>query len=375
MKKKTLSTDTQKKIEHAWGFLQKGFIDEALKKIQEILEKFPNNIEATYILGLIYLKDGQIKKAIEYLLVGYKNKPTHFELIGNLGFAYHEIGQVDLAEKFYKEALAISPNYLNAYYNIHAIQIDQGEMREAIKSLEKIISLNTHDYDAYFMLGLLNDHLGNIKQSKDYFAKIKGKSVLLDARFEAWVYLKNVCKEKVKLTGSNIETFKIAINAANLDGLILEFGVRHGNSINQLAGLTDQTIYGFDSFEGLKEDWHHESKGSYSTKGELPEVKKNVILFKGWFDRVLPIFLEEYQGLARLINIDCDTYQSTKIVLDLLNKRIHSGTIIIFDEYVGNQAWREDEFKAFQEAVNKYKWNYQYLAYSFFTKQVVIEIL
>jgi hypothetical protein len=98
-------------------------------------------------------------------------------------------------------------------------------------------------------------------------------------------------------------------------------------------------------------------------------------LFKGWFDRVLPIFLEEYQGLARLINIDCDTYQSTKIVLDLLNKRIHSGTIIIFDEYVGNQAWREDEFKAFQEAVNKNKWNYQYLACSFFTKQVIVKIV
>ena len=46
-----------------------------------------------------------------------------------------------------------------------------------------------------------------------------------------------------------------------------------------------------------------------------------------------------------------------------------------FDEYIGNQHWREDEFKAFQEAVYLNQWECEYLAFSFFTKQVVIKIL
>ena len=375
MRKNILLTDTQKKIKHASEFFQKGFIDEALKISQQVLEKFPKNNEATYISGLVYLKDGQIKKAIQYLLTGYKNNPKHFELIGNLGFAYHELGQIDLAERFYREALAINYNYLNAYYNLHAIQIDQGKINEAITSLEKIISFNSNDLDVYFMLGFLNDYLGNKKVSKYHFEKIEGKSVLLDSRLEAWNYLKNESKEKIKLTGSNIATFKHAINAANVEGLIFEFGVRHGTSINQLAELTNQNIYGFDSFEGLKEGWHQESKGSYSTGGILPEVRSNVNLYQGWFDQTLPIFLDKNKGPVRLINIDCDTYQSTKVVFDLLSQRIQSGSIIIFDEYVGNQFWKQDEFKAFQEAVNKNKWNYQYLACSFFTKQVIVKIV
>jgi predicted negative regulator of RcsB-dependent stress response len=375
MEQKITFAKIKKKNEHAWAFFQKGFLDEALKISQEILEKFPSNTESIYISGLVYLKDGQIKKAIEYLSAAHKNSTAHFELISNLGFAYHELGEIDLAEKFYRKALAINPKYLNAYYNLHAIQIDQGKINESIDTLKKIIALNPIDYDAYFMIGLLNDYLGNINQSRQYFMQIQDKSSLIDSRIEAWNYLRKTCNNKFKLTGSSIETFKIALNASNIDGLILEFGVRHGNSINQLANITNRPIYGFDSFEGLKEAWHYEPEGSYSTKGILPEVQKNVTLQKGWFDETLPTFLEEHKELIKLINIDCDTYESTKIVFDLLGHRIHSGSIIIFDEYIGNQYWKDDEFKAFQEAANENEWDYQYLACSFFTKQVVVKIL
>jgi len=48
--------------------------------------------------------------------------------------------------------------------------------------------------------------------------------------------------------------------------------------------------------------------------------------------------------------------------------------VIVFDEYIVNENWREDEFKAFQESVLTYGWKYEYLYFSFFTKQVVVRI-
>ena len=42
--------------------------------------------------------------------------------------------------------------------------------------------------------------------------------------------------------------------------------------------------------------------------------------------------------------------------------------------YLGNETWREDESKAFQEAVSKNDWKYKYVGFSFMTKQVVIRI-
>jgi len=58
------------------------------------------------------------------------------------------------------------------------------------------------------------------------------------------------------------------------------------------------------------------------------------------------------------MNIDCDIYSSTKTVLEIFSKQIIPGTVIVFDEYIGNTNWREDEFKAFQEAVLKHGWEY-----------------
>jgi len=78
---------------------------------------------------------------------------------------------------------------------------------------------------------------------------------------------------------------------------------------------------------------------------------------------------------VRFMNIDCDIYSSTKTILELFTKQIVPGTVIVFDEYIGNLNWREDEFKAFQEAVFKQGWKYEYLCFSFFTNQVVVRII
>jgi hypothetical protein len=63
------------------------------------------------------------------------------------------------------------------------------------------------------------------------------------------------------------------------------------------------------------------------------------------------------------INIDCDTYESTSTVLNLLGtSKIVSGTVIIFDEYFGYNNWKSHEFKAWQEFVSKNNLKYTYIA-------------
>ena len=76
------------------------------------------------------------------------------------------------------------------------------------------------------------------------------------------------------------------------DGLFLEFGVYKGTSINFISSLIpDKKIYGFDSFEGLPEEWvPSRPKGYFSTDGKLPEVNKNTTLVKGFFDKSIPEF-------------------------------------------------------------------------------------
>jgi len=161
-----------------------------------------------------------------------------------------------------------------------------------------------------------------------------------------------------------------------VDGLIAEFGVSEGESINYFAArMKNRTIYGFDSFDGLKEAWSGTpiKAGHFSRGGNPPAVASNVKLVVGWFDDTVPVFFQQHNQDFALIHVDCDTYQSAKTVLGLAADRIAAGTIIIFDEYLNYPGWRHGERKAWSEFVEIRKIRYRYIAFS--QAQAAVEIL
>jgi hypothetical protein len=159
------------------------------------------------------------------------------------------------------------------------------------------------------------------------------------------------------------------------NGLVCEFGVFSGRSINHIAGQVKQVVYGFDSFEGLPERWRDGfSKGRFKVT-HLPKVRQNVMLIKGWFDQTLPKFIQEHVEPISFLHIDCDLYSSTKTIFELCANRIHSGTVIVFDEYFNYDGWKNGEYKAFQEFIAANNMRYQYLGYNRFHEQVAVIIL
>ena len=166
-------------------------------------------------------------------------------------------------------------------------------------------------------------------------------------------------------------------NVSLKKGLVLEFGVFHGKTIRMIAEkFPTSQIHGFDTFSGIPENWHNTKKGSYSTHNALPVAPDNTKYHVGLFSDTLPSFLDQNKGEPiRFVNIDCDLYSSTKDIFDLISDRVVSGTIIIFDEYVMNPHWMDDEYKAFQEAVERNGWQYEYLGISLLSMQAIVRIL
>jgi hypothetical protein len=151
-----------------------------------------------------------------------------------------------------------------------------------------------------------------------------------------------------KAFDSDLNLMSAAVSRADPNGLFLEFGVASGRTITHLASHIKTPIYGFDSFEGLPEDWRTGfGKGFFS--GSLPPVPANVSLIKGWFNETLPVFLSQHEGNVSFLHVDCDLYSSTKCIFDLLGDRISKGTIIQFDEYWNYPAWKQHEYRAFEE--------------------------
>ena len=178
-----------------------------------------------------------------------------------------------------------------------------------------------------------------------------------------------------QLIGVHAAMLRWSLAQATNPGLLAEFGVRRGTSIRVLAGETEDTFHGFDSFVGLPEAWVKAEAGVLTTGGELPDVPANVTLHAGWFEDSLPPFLAAHPGPLRFANIDCDIYSSARTVLRSLADRIHPGTILLFDELVGNRSWRQDEYKALTEFAAEFGRGWEVLAINLPNKQVCVRIL
>jgi len=165
----------------------------------------------------------------------------------------------------------------------------------------------------------------------------------------------------------------------------LEFGVFNGVTISCLATARPELeFHGFDSFEGLPEDWDMGQKNvsakAFDREGQLPEVPENVTLWKGWFNNTITEWKRSVSEEGYLkptlpisfLHVDCDIYSSTVTIFEELNDSIVPGTIIRFDElscwrYVFGEAspsgsanrvmyttWKDHEWKALNEWLDKY---------------------
>jgi len=131
----------------------------------------------------------------------------------------------------------------------------------------------------------------------------------------------------------------------------LEFGVFKGESMRQWLDLNRHPrsrFFGFDSFEGLPEDWRPgQAKGHFDVGGVVPVLDDSRVRFvRGWFEDTVPRFARAFSCDNRLvIHIDADLYSSTMLALIHLGPFMQKGTLLIFDEFYD----REHEFKALMD--------------------------
>jgi hypothetical protein len=172
------------------------------------------------------------------------------------------------------------------------------------------------------------------------------------------------------------EVTEYALAQINVPGHHLEFGVFTGGTTRFIASrLPEKVVYhGFDSFQGLPEDWSGFvlGKSAFDVGGKLPKAPANVELHPGWFDQSLPKWISNHPGPVAFIHVDCDLYSSTKTIFNLLGDRLQSGTIILFDEYFNFAGWRQHEHKAFVELIEERNLKVTYMAYA--RQQVVARI-
>jgi hypothetical protein len=170
--------------------------------------------------------------------------------------------------------------------------------------------------------------------------------------------------EKFGIDGTREAWTKHTVELVQNEGHWLEFGVRSGTSLGwTIQARPTQIIHGFDSWEGLPEQWNTGGKtfraGAMAVP--MPTVPSHIQLHQGWFDQTLEPWLERYPGPCAYIHIDSDLYSSAIYVLKTLNDRIVPGTVIVFDELCNFRLsgkmdrWPEHEWRALCEWLDQYQ--------------------
>lgn len=136
------------------------------------------------------------------------------------------------------------------------------------------------------------------------------------------------------------QLYEYVINTYGLKDEIIdyiEFGVYKGDSIKWWSEHIEHQkarFFGFDSFEGLPENWGTYQKGDMNS--QMPAFNdERIILIKGLFQETLHDFLKnQYDGRYRkVIHLDADLFSSTLFVLTSMAPLIHTGDILFFDEF------------------------------------------
>ena len=166
--------------------------------------------------------------------------------------------------------------------------------------------------------------------------------------------------------GLDHSSLEIALPCARRDdGLWLEFGVYTGGTIRLMARYRAATrggapVYGFDSFEGLPENWvntgtrdpgRYTRRGSFGLGGSPPFAEtEHVRWVTGWYNQTLPPFLARNANKSLgLLHIDCDLYSSTATVFDALRPLVQPGLVVVFDELFNYPEFLGGELRALWE--------------------------
>lgn len=153
----------------------------------DVLETHPNLSLAYLNRGEIYLRKGEMEKAISDLDQAVALNPANAHAYNNRGIYYFRNQQNQKALAEYNKALAVNPHYFNAYLNRGNVWGRLGFYQRAEADYNRALSINPHSFLAYFYRGITYRSLGKLKRAvQDFETALK---IEPDARVEKELFI------------------------------------------------------------------------------------------------------------------------------------------------------------------------------------------
>ncbi len=118
--------------------LERGALEEAKSRTQELIKQHPGDAAGYKLLGIIYSEEKDYAKAHQAFEQALTLDPKSAGLHNNIGNVYLAEGKANLAEKEFRKALAADPTNRDGNYNLGLVLMASGKPGEAIPQLLKV---------------------------------------------------------------------------------------------------------------------------------------------------------------------------------------------------------------------------------------------
>jgi Flp pilus assembly protein TadD/peroxiredoxin len=169
----TLYQDEFQRNDFTYGvaMFQRGYLEQAAASFEQVIAAKPQEPEAYYNLGTLYLRKNALPDARQYLEKTVKLRPDYPEAWNNLGMIAAQQGQPEEAVRNFQQSLSLRPGYVTALLNLGNFYRRQGAGEEAEKLLNRALELEPNNPETNYSLGMLYARQDQLPRASTFLEK------------------------------------------------------------------------------------------------------------------------------------------------------------------------------------------------------------
>lgn len=153
--------------------------DKAIELYKKAIVIKPDNGDANYMLGKLYLDKNNFNNAELCFLKANKSQPDNVDTHVHLALTFLKNNKKDKAIRVYRKALELNPNLKKVLYNLGVIYLEKGEWKKSQHELEKLLDIDPNHALAHYVISLAYYNDNNVKKSFYHGNKAKELGVKL----------------------------------------------------------------------------------------------------------------------------------------------------------------------------------------------------